>query len=83
MVELHDKEKTAALRKEAREITAGLQSEIGSIATQMSRVLDDREEVSDDIGPPSSDPLERERRTSAAMVSRQPAGGKSFWRVWR
>lgn len=44
MVDVYDREKTAALLKEARDITAGLKTEIGEIATHMSRVLDGGEE---------------------------------------
>jgi hypothetical protein len=49
MLEVYDREKTAALLKKAREITAGLKSEIGDIASQISRVLDGREEDADGI----------------------------------
>ena len=47
MLEVYDREKTAALLKTAQEITAGLKSEMGEIASQISRVLDGREEDAD------------------------------------
>jgi hypothetical protein len=47
----HDKEKCAALIKEAQAITAGLKSEITELGTQLGRVLVDREADADEVGP--------------------------------
>jgi hypothetical protein len=86
MLEVYDRERTAALLKTAREITAGLKSEMGEIALQMSRVLDGREEDADGIDALESDPQERGRPqlTFPATTSQQcPTRRKSFWQFWR
>jgi hypothetical protein len=85
MLEVYDTEKTAALLKKAREITAGLKSEMGEIASQISRVLDGREEDADGIDALASDPQEqgRSQLTIPATTSQQRPTGKSFWQFWR
>ncbi len=49
MLEVYDRDKTAALLKEARTITAGLKIEVGEIVAQMSHVLEGGEEGADGI----------------------------------
>jgi hypothetical protein len=85
MLEVYDREKTAALLKKAREITAGLKSEIGEIASQMSGVVDGREEDADGIDALASDPQKQGRPqvTIPATTLRQRATGKSFWQFGR
>jgi hypothetical protein len=85
MLEVYDREKTAALLKTAREITAGLKSEMGEIASQISRVLDGREEDADGIDALASDPQEQGRLqlTIPGTTSQQRPKGKSFWQFWR
>jgi hypothetical protein len=85
MLEVYDREKTAALLKKAREITAGLKSEMGEIASQMSHVLDGREEHADGIDALASDAQEqgRPQLTIPATTSQQRPTGKSFWQFWR
>jgi hypothetical protein len=85
MLEVYDRKKTAALLKTAREITAGLKSEMGEIASQISRVLDGREEDADGIDALASDPQEQGRLqlTIPVTTSQQRPKGKSFWQFWR
>jgi hypothetical protein len=85
MLEVYDREKTAALLKKAREITAGLKSEMGEIASQISRVLDGREEDADGIDTLASHPQEQGRAqlTIPATTLQQRPTGKSFWHFWR
>jgi hypothetical protein len=76
MLEVYDTEKTAALLKKAREITAGLKSEMGEIASQISRVLDGREEDADGIDALASDQQEqgRSHHHSSNDVTTAPHG---------
>jgi hypothetical protein len=85
MLEVYDREKTAALLKKGQEITAGLKSEMGEISSQISLVLDGREEDADGIDALESDPQEQGRSqvTIPATTSQQRPTGKSFWQFWR
>jgi hypothetical protein len=81
----YDKEKTAALIKEAQAITAGLKCEIGILQTQMGRVLDDRQSEMDEVDQAGSDlrELRGEQLTVGATIMKNVDAGKSFWRFWR
>ena len=78
----YDKEKTAALIKEAQAITAGLKGEIGKLQTQMSRVLDDRQVEMDEVDQAGSDPRE-EQLTVEATIVKDRGAGRPFWWFWR
>jgi len=78
----YDKEKTAALIKEAQAITAGLKCEIGKLQTQMSRVLDDRQVEMDEVDQAASDPR-KEQLTVEATIVKDAGAGKPFWWLWR
>ena len=78
----YDKEKTAALIKEAQAITAGLKCEIGKLQTQMSRVLDDRQVEMDEVDQAASDPR-KEQLTVEATIVKDAGAGKPFWWFWR
>jgi hypothetical protein len=72
----YDKERTAALIKEAQELTAHLKLEVKEIETQMGRVLKgDEDEI--------LDALESENAAHPADVLLEPAAGKFLWRFWR
>jgi hypothetical protein len=81
----YDKEKTAALIKEAQAITAGLKCEIGKLQTQMGRVLDDRQVEMDEVDQAGSDPREvrGEQLAVAATIVKDGGAGKPFWWFWR
>jgi hypothetical protein len=85
MLEVYDRERIAALLKEAQEITAGLKSEMGEIATQMSRVLDGREGDTDHAEGATPDPEEwgRPRPADQPTASQDLSAGKPFWQFWR
>jgi hypothetical protein len=69
MEDEYDRQQSAALIKEARELTAELKVEVGKIHTQMGRVLDGRLEDADEDQPP--------------VASGASQSGKPFWRFWR
>jgi len=76
MREDYHSEKTAALFKEARDLTAGLKIEIGKIAAQMSRIPYDDDE----------DMAALEVVTKCTVSGQAPAptpARKSFWQRWR
>jgi hypothetical protein len=76
MGEEYDKEKTAALIKEAQEITADLKVETQTIQRQMERVLEGGEEET--LGAP-----EGERVGDEPTVAEAASEVKSHWRFWR
>jgi hypothetical protein len=73
MQEEYDRKKTAALIKEAHEITHHLKAETESLKRQMARVLEGDED--EPIGAP-------ETRLDAS-ISNEQGVGKSFWQFWR
>jgi hypothetical protein len=85
MPEVYDREKTAALLKEAGEIAAGLKTEMGEIATQISRVLHGGEEDTEEIDGSVSDAKERgqPQATIPTTASNGVPVGKSSWQFWR
>jgi len=83
MVDVYDRELTATLLKEGREISAGLKIELPLIATQMTRVLDGDDVV--EIRAEAAHALEKAQRPSAPIpvVARDQSAGRSFWQFWR
>jgi hypothetical protein len=75
MQEIYDRERAAALVKEARDMIAALRSETGEIAGQLSRVRHDPD--SDD------DPPMRPKAALARPLERKAAAAKPFWKFWR
>jgi len=76
VTDVHDRERTAALIKEARQLTADLKVEVKEIETQMGRVLEgDEDEI--------SDALESENAAHDADFSEERSAPKFFWRFWR
>ena len=81
----YDKEKTAALIKEAQAITAGLKCEIGILQTQMGRVLDDRQAEVDEVDQAGSDPraeVRGEQLSVAATIVKDVDAERPFLRFW-
>jgi hypothetical protein len=76
MSEEYDKERTAALIKEARDIIAHLEDEAEKIKTQMERVLEAGEDE-------FLDAQKGERFTDDASILEGLVPRKSFWRPWR
>jgi hypothetical protein len=75
MQEVYDRERTAALVKEAQDIIAALKCEAGEIATQMARVLS---------GPEDEDDPDRRRRVPPPLpVMQRETRSRPFWRFWR
>jgi hypothetical protein len=79
MQEVYDRERTAALVKEAQDIIAALKCEASEIATQMARVLS---------GPEDDDDPDRRRRVPPPLPIMQPimqreTRPRPFWRFWR
>jgi hypothetical protein len=75
MQEVYDRDRTAALVKEAQDIIAALKSEAGEIATQMARVLS---------GPEDDDDLDRRRKVPPPLPTTQrDTRSRPFWRFWR
>ena len=72
MQDQYDKQKTAALIKEAQEITCQLRAETESLERQMEKVLCGGED----------EPLGA-LEGNAANVVHDGAGRKSFWQLWR
>jgi hypothetical protein len=75
MIDVYDKERTAALIEEARQISADLKIETERIGIEMSRVLGDDEDA----------PLDG---SEAEKVVNDPdfsgvTPPRSFWRFWR
>jgi hypothetical protein len=73
MQDMYDRERAAALVKEARDMIAALKSETGAIAVQVSRVRHDPED--DDAPPP------RPKAALAPAMQRKP-NRKPFWKFW-
>jgi hypothetical protein len=72
----YDKDRTAALVKEAQEITSHLKVETEGLKRQMARVLDGDEEAA--VGPTASHKVvESASSTTAATAAKS---GWSFWR---
>ena len=84
MGENYDKDKCAALIKEARTITAEVKCELGMLERQMGRMLDGSEVDVDEIHEAGSDPRETRggRFAIAARVGKDVSGGKRFWQFW-
>ena len=72
MQETYDREKAAALIKQAQEITALLRAETECLARQMVRVLEGGEEQPDD-----------DLKGGRHQASKAQPVGKSMWRFWR
>ena len=77
MQEIYDRDRAAALVKEARNMIAALRCETGEIAVQMSRVLHDPE---DDDDPPT---LAKAPRAVLPPALQRKATAKPFWKFWR
>ena len=75
MSDVYDKERTAALIKEARQLTADLKVEVQEIQTQMGRVLegDEDEKLALESANPADD----------ASILEGVVPRKSAWRFWR
>jgi hypothetical protein len=73
MQEIYDRERAAALVKEARAMIAALKCEAGEIAVQMSRV---RHDPQDD-----DEPLRLPKATLAPAMQRK-TNRKPFWKFW-
>ena len=73
MHEVYDRDRAAALVKEARDMIAALRCEAGEIAVQMSRV---RHEPEDDDDPPA---LPKAALTPAMQPK---TNRKPFWKFW-
>jgi len=69
----YDRERAAALVREARDMIAALKCETGEIAVQMSRVRHD---------PDDDDPPRPPKATLAPALQRKIAR-KPFWKFWR
>jgi hypothetical protein len=85
MLEAYDRDKTAALLQEARDVTVALNCEIREIATQVRHILDGGEKGADGIEGHASDVAD-ERRPDVAMPTaeaRKSPAAKSFWQFWR
>ena len=77
MIDVYDKERIAALIKEARHITADLKVEAEKIKIEMTRVLS-RDEYDDaPLDGPEAEPVANDADFSGATPP------KSFWRFWR
>ena len=76
MAEEYDKERAAALIKEAREMTADLKVEVAKIKTQMESVLEGGEDEFSD-GP------EGEKAADEPSILEGVVPRKSFWKLWR
>jgi hypothetical protein len=74
MHEVYDRERAAALVKEARDMIAALKCETGEIAVQMSRV---RHDPDDGDAPHQRLP----KATLAPSIQRTP-NRKPFWKFW-
>jgi hypothetical protein len=72
MQDTYDRERAAALVKEARDMIAALRCETGEIAVQMSRVRHD----------PDDDPPTLPKATLAPALQRKSVR-KPFWMFWR
>jgi hypothetical protein len=75
MIDVYDKERTAALIKEARQISADLMVEMERIKIEMTRVLGDDEDA------PLDEPEEETIVNDADFSGVTPP--QSFWRFWR
>jgi hypothetical protein len=78
MIDAYDRERTAALIKEARQLTADLKVETEKIKIEMTRVLTGDEEDEDALSDaPEAETVENDTDFSGATPP------KSFWRFWR
>jgi hypothetical protein len=75
MSDVYDKVRTAALIKEARQLTADLKVEVKEIETQMGRVLEGDQDEKLDV--PESEAV----ADDADFLKVTPP--KFFWRFWR
>jgi hypothetical protein len=75
MSDEYDKERTAALIKEARQLTADLKVEVIEIETQMGRVLEGDED--EKLDPPEMEIV----ADDVDFLKVTPP--KFFWRFWR
>jgi hypothetical protein len=76
MGEEYDKEKTAALIKEGREITAHLKIETQAIKGQMDRMLEGGEDE-------GIDAHEGKKVGDVPTIVQAASEAKSRWRIWR
>jgi hypothetical protein len=73
MLEVYDRDRAAALFKEARDQIAALKCETGEIAVQMSRIRHEPEDDDD----PSTLP-----KAALAPTLQRKANRKPFWKFW-
>jgi len=84
MPEVYDREKTAALLNEVRDLIAGLKTEIGEIVTQMSRLLDGDEEDTGAIEVATGcNTQQRKDGQVPPMALELEPPWKPLWRFWR
>jgi hypothetical protein len=76
MTDVYDKERTAALIKEARQLTAELKVETEKIKSQMENVLEGGEDEFLDV-------REGEKAAPDASILEGVVPRKSAWRFWR
>jgi hypothetical protein len=77
MIDVYDRERTAALIKEARQLTADLKVETEKIKIEMTRVLSDDEHEDALFDAPEAEKVGNDADFSGATPP------KSFWRFWR
>lgn len=73
MQETYDRDRAAALVKQARDMIAALKCETGEIAVQVSRV---RHDPDDDDSPPTLP------KATLAPALQRKANRKPFWKFW-
>jgi hypothetical protein len=73
MQDVYDRERAAALVKEARDMIAALRCETGAIALQMSRVRHDPDDDDDRPTPP---------KAALTPAMQRKANRKPFWKFW-
>jgi hypothetical protein len=73
MQEVYDRDRAAALVKQARDMIAALKCEAGEIAVQVSRV---RHEPDDDDSPPTRP------KPALAPAMQRKTNRKPFWKFW-
>ena len=76
MMDAYDKERTAALIEEARQLTADLKTETEKIKAAMTRVLTGDEDKGAILDGPEAETVGNDPDFSGA------APAKSFWRFW-
>jgi len=72
----YDKERTAALVKEAQEITSHLKIETEDLRRQMARVLDGGEDE-------TAGPVKSQKVVENASIAEGAIAAKSGWSFWR